>query len=1532
MKKLSFLLFALALPLFLQAQIAIDPSRYFVDESRKMIVCNEPLSTFQNPTIPIKLSVNGKIYTLPNTVTTLNYGSKYTAIYNSITYDLYFTDLPLLNLTVENITAINGEVEIPGTMSLADNANQLFQSPMAIRTRGNSSSFFPKKSYRVQLKDDAGKNKDHSLLGLRSDKRWLLLAQWNEEIRANNAVSHNLWINMHKLYYSNTEPNAISSIRSKYVEVFLNNSYLGIYLFTEDMDRKQLQLKKEDNGLTKGELYKADDWSLSASFAGIGVPKAAPGSESWQSWELDYPDYSTWQNHYDFLTDVIQSNDSDFKNLIWNRLKIENVIDYYIFMNLMQAEDNLEKNYFLGRYDQGEPYFFIPWDLDATWGYNPDGSRSNKYQDIKTNELFKRLIRLNPGDFNNKLATRWFDLRQSLLSENNLKNNFTSNFNTLNATLAYERENRVASDQYNSPDRTSGLTYLHNYINKRLPWLDNYFCPMLTSGTCLPNTSTCNFAIAPTSDKQNYSPASQAILQANCTGNDCSATSFTWSGNGLNVSGTSTSFTLPTSPGEYTYTLTATKNGCSNKTADVKITVEGNTTANCDFTVAANATPASPGCSAPVNLSATCNGADCSGVTYKWTGNGINLSGSSVNTNAPSTNGTFTYTVTASKAGCPDKTATTNVTVTTCNTNPSEPFSVCLEAELANGNGSISSDPNASADRTRGDQNGSNQYVDYAVNGVPAAGVYQIKLRYAANSKPTISISVNGVSQNSGIQILATHSWNIVFREETIPVTLSAGNNVVRIQSLTGPSCRQDKICISGNTDTPSTCNFAIAPTSDKQNYSPASQAVLQANCTGSDCSATSFTWSGNGLNASGTSTSFTLPTSPGEYTYTLTATKNGCSNKTANVKITVEGNTTANCDFTVAGNATPASPGCSAPVNLSATCNGADCSGVTYKWTGNGINLSGSSVNTNAPSTNGTFTYTVTASKAGCPDKTATTNVTVTTCNTNPSEPFSVCLEAELANGNGSISSDPNASADRTRGDQNGSNQYVDYAVNDVPAAGVYQIKLRYAANSKPTIGISVNGTTQNSGIQIPATHSWNIVFREETIPVTLTAGNNVVRIQSLTGPSCRQDKICVSGNTDTPSTCNFAIAPTSDKQNYSPASQAVLQANCTGSDCSATSFTWSGNGLNASGTSTSFTLPTNPGEYTYTLTATKNGCSNKTANVKITVEGNTTANCDFTVAANATPASAGCSAPVNLSANCNGADCSGVTYKWTGSGINLSGSSVNTNAPSTNGTFTYTVTASKAGCPDKIATTNVTVTTCNTPSQPFSVCLEAELANGNGSISSDPNASAGSTRGDQNGNNQYVDYAVNDVPTAGVYQIKLRYAANEKPTISISVNGTSQNSGIQIPATHSWNIVFREETIPVTLTTGNNVVRIQSLTGPSCRQDKICVSGNTPNARIASGYAPQESVEVEGEIESLTVSPNPTSTEFTVKFLTTQDTESNLTVTDILGNLLHQQTVKKNGYQYEKIRIPDTAQGVLLIQLQTGNKLETKRLVIVR
>lgn len=523
-----------------------------------------------------------------------------------------------------------------------------------------------------------------------------------------------------------------------------------------------------------------------------------------------------------------------------------------------------------------------------------------------------------------------------------------------------------------------------------------YAWTLVGIGNTTPCTD-CNFNIATSASPAAPACGSPVTLTAACSGSGClHINSFQWTGNGVVQNGKSITINAPVAPGSYTYNVSTTKLGCNLNVAPLNITTQN----SCNFNISASNSNANPTPGQGLQLLYNCSGGDCSGVSYAWSGNGINGSSSPLNINAPGAAGSYTYTVTATRNGCGSKTATTSI-----NVSAGGGINACVEAETSNGNGPVSSDPNASNGQTRGAENNSNHYVDYVVTGVPSNGVYAVKLRYYSSSAPVVSVSVNGGSGQT-VNLANSGSWNIAWTEQTFNVNLVAGNNTIKIQGIGGGSCRQDKICVTGG----SGCNPPNPPSvsANPATINPGASSTLSAtNCNGT------ITWS-NGLgNNSSVNVSPASPT-----TYSATCTVNGCTSNPATVTVTVNG-----------------------------------------------------------------------------------------------SSDFSQCKEAELSTGTGAVTSDPNASNGQTRGEENNSNHYVDYAITGVPTAGTYYVKLRYYSSAAPTVTVQVNGGSTQT-VNLAHSGSWNIVWTEQTISVGLAAGSNTIRIQGTGGGSCRQDRICVNSN----------------------------------------------------------------------------------------------------------------------------------------------------------------------------------------------------------------------------------------------------------------------------------------------------------------------------------------------------------------------------------------------------------------------------------
>jgi hypothetical protein len=96
----------------------------------------------------------------------------------------------------------------------------------------------------------------------------VLDALYNEPLRVNAYVAHKLWLDLHTPYYTDREPEARAGADVRYVEVFEDGRYRGVYLQSEQVDRKQLKLKKTKDGEVRGELYKAVDRTETTQLTG----------------------------------------------------------------------------------------------------------------------------------------------------------------------------------------------------------------------------------------------------------------------------------------------------------------------------------------------------------------------------------------------------------------------------------------------------------------------------------------------------------------------------------------------------------------------------------------------------------------------------------------------------------------------------------------------------------------------------------------------------------------------------------------------------------------------------------------------------------------------------------------------------------------------------------------------------------------------------------------------------------------------------------------------------------------------------------------------------------------------------------------------------------------------------------------------------------------------------------------------------------------------------------------------------------------
>lgn len=442
---------------------------YIIDDSIRLIVYN---GRNLNPEIGIK--IGNETLEVKTSDSLLKLGKSYPVEFRKSKYTLYRTELPLVSIETSNI--IVDEPKVHADMHLFENDKKPVSWDVGIELRGRISQTFPKKSYSVELwEDHAGEEtlKD-SILDMRKDDDWILDGLWNEPIRARDYVAHELWLKMGRYPYKEKEKITFG-IKRRFCEVSINGDYMGVYYLGEKIDRKQLAIKKPEEGI-QGELYKGVAYSGGTLFTEIGK---APLDDSrfWNGYELEFPDEEgtlNWTNLHNLVSFVVDSDKATFDKEIWKRLDRANAVDYFIFVNLLLAQDNIGRNTFTARYDRNSPYFFVPWDMDITLGRIMNGHRQGSGNIPVANGLYNRLKKNEV--FVAELKERWKTLRNGILSDGTLEGKYQEVFDLLQKNGVYEREGLKPdlSKNYNDGE----ISFIKTWVADRLVWLDGYFGQM----------------------------------------------------------------------------------------------------------------------------------------------------------------------------------------------------------------------------------------------------------------------------------------------------------------------------------------------------------------------------------------------------------------------------------------------------------------------------------------------------------------------------------------------------------------------------------------------------------------------------------------------------------------------------------------------------------------------------------------------------------------------------------------------------------------------------------------------------------------------------------------------------------------------------------------------------------------------------------------------------------------------------------------------------------------------------------------------
>ncbi len=381
-------------------------------------------------------------------------------------YRIVFTGMPMIDIVTQTGAPIGDDVQTAQVQiwDMKFTGSEYQSTACEVSVRGQGSRNFEKQGYKLTLEHKL------SLLGMRRDDDWLLGALYDDDGLIHNKMSYDVW---NAIASDNTVAKD-NGTNLEYVELFCNNTYMGVYSLMERIDAKQIPLGKNDI-MYKCRGFATPDETIEEDF-GLGVDYDIKYPKSY-----DRDDWIPLKNYLDIFA-VEGVKDYDAARAL---LDMENAIDYNIFIILARACDNyVRKNtFFIADYDQASGTYKmvkVPWDCNATWGNglykgNIDRklySASWAHCAYVWSDDIKSMYKCYPDEIREMTLVRWKQLRKDILSEERLFHMLDENFAYLHNSGAYDR-NYVRWNEHGREHWKD--EYIYEYVENRLQFLDAYF-------------------------------------------------------------------------------------------------------------------------------------------------------------------------------------------------------------------------------------------------------------------------------------------------------------------------------------------------------------------------------------------------------------------------------------------------------------------------------------------------------------------------------------------------------------------------------------------------------------------------------------------------------------------------------------------------------------------------------------------------------------------------------------------------------------------------------------------------------------------------------------------------------------------------------------------------------------------------------------------------------------------------------------------------------------------------------------------------
>jgi len=366
-------------------------------------------------------------------------------------FGMVFTGLPIVSLRVHGGYESLGEIYTPAYAAVSGAGYDAVASCAQVHLRGGGfAQQYPKLSFRLEWCgiSDKGRleKRPLSVLDMGEDTDWLLIANAADPTRVRNHMGWELWEDW------NEDRHAFALLESRMVEVFVDNTYMGLYQLMQrvDVDQEIVRMGGDlgtdvgmriINGMNiedRPYVNRQEDCGYIAELR--YKPEHMSDDEGMAVFE---PYHMLNQNDQQ----LGYAQDEAFAQAVLAHADIREVLEYFTFAQSASfGYDNTYNNVYLWALKEGNDhvYHFSPWDMDCA--FKPVFTDSDEKINLWYPQI-ARMLDLNVGGAREILWEIWQEKKEKLLTEDALYQRFLDVEDMINASGAYRRDMLRWEDQ-----------------------------------------------------------------------------------------------------------------------------------------------------------------------------------------------------------------------------------------------------------------------------------------------------------------------------------------------------------------------------------------------------------------------------------------------------------------------------------------------------------------------------------------------------------------------------------------------------------------------------------------------------------------------------------------------------------------------------------------------------------------------------------------------------------------------------------------------------------------------------------------------------------------------------------------------------------------------------------------------------------------------------------------------------------------------------------------------------------------------------